>query len=98
MQFSWIYWANPMAYAFKAVFSNEMKGLVFPCTGNGAIPFGPTYNDTSVLEIRFIIVIFIYFVICRLKHARLLGTRLEHLWKCVVRTTCSPTTTTIPPK
>eukprot|EP00026_Physarum_polycephalum_P001183 Phypoly_transcript_01184.p1 GENE.Phypoly_transcript_01184~~Phypoly_transcript_01184.p1 ORF type:complete len:1199 (+),score=222.27 Phypoly_transcript_01184:155-3598(+) len=45
--FSWIYWANPMAYAFKAIFSNEMKGLVFPCKGNGAIPFGPTYNDTS---------------------------------------------------
>ena len=34
-----------MAYAFKAIFSNEMKGLVFPCKGSGAIPFGPTYTD-----------------------------------------------------
>jgi hypothetical protein len=39
-----------MAYAFKAIFSNEMKGLVFPCKGNGAIPFGPSYNDTSVCK------------------------------------------------
>eukprot|EP00026_Physarum_polycephalum_P000540 Phypoly_transcript_00541.p1 GENE.Phypoly_transcript_00541~~Phypoly_transcript_00541.p1 ORF type:complete len:1444 (+),score=259.70 Phypoly_transcript_00541:181-4512(+) len=45
--FSWIYWANPMAYAFKGIFSSEMKGLVFPCTGTGAVPFGPGYNDTS---------------------------------------------------
>jgi hypothetical protein len=37
-----------MAYAFKGIFSNEMKGLVFPCTGTGAVPFGPSYNDTSV--------------------------------------------------
>lgn len=36
-----------MAYAFKAIFSNEMKGLVFPCEGTGAVPFGPSYtNDT----------------------------------------------------
>ncbi len=36
-----------MAYAFKAIFTNEMSGLEFPCTGVGAVPFGPGYtNDT----------------------------------------------------
>eukprot|EP00026_Physarum_polycephalum_P000517 Phypoly_transcript_00518.p1 GENE.Phypoly_transcript_00518~~Phypoly_transcript_00518.p1 ORF type:complete len:1364 (+),score=213.76 Phypoly_transcript_00518:489-4580(+) len=45
--FAWIYWANPLAYAFKALFSNEMKGLVFPCTGVQAVPFGPTYTNST---------------------------------------------------
>ncbi len=36
-----------MAYAFKALLSSEMKGLVFPCEGPGAVPFGNSYtNDT----------------------------------------------------
>jgi hypothetical protein len=53
-----------MAYAFKAIFSNEMRGLVFPCTGNGAIPFGPTYNDTSVRLFSYLfITIIINFII-----------------------------------
>jgi ABC-type multidrug transport system ATPase subunit/ABC-type multidrug transport system permease subunit len=45
--FSWIYWANPMAYAFKGIFSSEMKGLIFPCKGDGAVPFGPGYTDDT---------------------------------------------------
>lgn len=36
-----------MAYAFKGIFSNEMKGLVFPCKGSGAIPFGQTYTNLT---------------------------------------------------
>jgi len=40
---SWVYWINPLAYAFKALFTNEMRGLVFDCR-NSAIPFGPSYG------------------------------------------------------
>lgn len=36
-----------MAYAFKAIFSNEMKGLVFPCEGTGAVPYGANYTDDT---------------------------------------------------
>ncbi|KAF9099132.1 hypothetical protein BGX23_003725 [Mortierella sp. AD031] len=43
--FIWIFWINPLAYAFKALISNEMKGLKFDCAGPGMIPYGPTYND-----------------------------------------------------
>ncbi|KAF9907297.1 hypothetical protein EC991_011119 [Linnemannia zychae] len=43
--FIWIFWINPLAYAFKALISNELKGLQFDCSGSGMIPFGPTYTD-----------------------------------------------------
>ena len=43
--FIWFFWINPLAYAFKALISNEMKGLKFDCTGSTMIPYGPTYTS-----------------------------------------------------
>ncbi|KAK3823213.1 MAG: ABC-2 type transporter-domain-containing protein [Benniella sp.] len=45
--FIWIFWINPLAYAFKALISNEMRGLQFHCAGPAMIPFGPTYTDVQ---------------------------------------------------
>lgn len=44
----WIYWIDPYAYAFKALFTNEMRGLTFPCEGQaGLVPYGPSYTDPT---------------------------------------------------
>eukprot|EP01113_Clastostelium_recurvatum_P049931 TRINITY_DN9334_c0_g1_i3.p1 TRINITY_DN9334_c0_g1~~TRINITY_DN9334_c0_g1_i3.p1 ORF type:complete len:1492 (-),score=487.16 TRINITY_DN9334_c0_g1_i3:90-4565(-) len=43
----WIYYVNPFAYAFKALFANEMRGLVFDCSVDGHIPAGPSYTDPA---------------------------------------------------
>ncbi|KAK3837776.1 MAG: ABC-2 type transporter-domain-containing protein [Linnemannia elongata] len=45
--FIWIFWINPLAYAFKALMSNEMSGLRFSCDGPYLIPNGPEYTDLS---------------------------------------------------
>ncbi|KAF9341801.1 hypothetical protein BGZ91_002056 [Linnemannia elongata] len=45
--FIWIFWINPLAYAFKALISNEMRGLSFDCSGFGMIPHGPTYTQVQ---------------------------------------------------
>ncbi|KAJ3284582.1 hypothetical protein HK104_009867 [Borealophlyctis nickersoniae] len=45
---SWVYWINPMAYSYKALYSNEMRGLQFPCTGlGGVVPAGPGYTNPA---------------------------------------------------
>ncbi|PRP72820.1 ABC transporter G family protein, partial [Planoprotostelium fungivorum] len=44
---SWFYWINPFAYAFKGLFSNEMRNLRFDCSGTGSIPAGPGYDDPA---------------------------------------------------
>ncbi|KAK9760734.1 hypothetical protein K7432_014928 [Basidiobolus ranarum] len=44
----WIYWIDPYAYAFKALFTNEMRGLKFPCVPPlGLAPSGPGYDDAA---------------------------------------------------
>ncbi|KNC96342.1 uncharacterized protein SPPG_08243 [Spizellomyces punctatus DAOM BR117] len=43
--FIWLYYINPLGYGFKALLLNEMKGLIFPCTGTEAVPFGPSYTN-----------------------------------------------------
>eukprot|EP01117_Protostelium_nocturnum_P003933 TRINITY_DN151_c0_g1_i2.p1 TRINITY_DN151_c0_g1~~TRINITY_DN151_c0_g1_i2.p1 ORF type:complete len:1405 (-),score=390.15 TRINITY_DN151_c0_g1_i2:123-4337(-) len=46
--FGWVFWINPIAYGFKAIFSNEMRSFNFQCSGpEGVIPFGPTYTDPA---------------------------------------------------
>ncbi|KAI1314533.1 hypothetical protein EDD11_002008 [Mortierella claussenii] len=45
--FIWIFWINPLAYAFKALISNEMRGLEFNCAGPTMIPHGPSYTDVQ---------------------------------------------------
>ncbi|KAI8140373.1 ABC-2 type transporter-domain-containing protein [Fennellomyces sp. T-0311] len=42
----WVYWINPLAYGYKTLLINEMKGQVYSCEGMGnAVPFGPGYDD-----------------------------------------------------
>lgn len=45
--FVWIYWINPLAYAFDALLSNEFHGKIIDCTGNNLIPGGPGYFDSA---------------------------------------------------
>ncbi|KAF9416671.1 hypothetical protein BGZ94_010157 [Podila epigama] len=42
-----LYTGNPLAYAFKALISNEMEGLRFECEPPHLIPFGPGYGDLA---------------------------------------------------
>ncbi|KAK4198661.1 putative ABC transporter [Triangularia verruculosa] len=46
--FGWIFWLNPLAYAFDALLSNEFKGRVIPCVGPNLVPTGPGYMDVEV--------------------------------------------------
>jgi ABC-type multidrug transport system ATPase subunit/ABC-type multidrug transport system permease subunit len=41
---SWIFWINPMAYAFDALTSNEFHNSEMPCAGPNLIPNGPGYG------------------------------------------------------
>ncbi|EXM18559.1 hypothetical protein V3481_018957 [Fusarium oxysporum f. sp. vasinfectum] len=41
--FVWIYWIDPVAYAFDALLSNEMHGKHVPCAGPHLVPNGPGY-------------------------------------------------------
>jgi ATP-binding cassette subfamily G (WHITE) protein 2 (SNQ2) len=45
--FVWIYWINPLAYAFQSLMDNEFHGQVIPCVNNNLIPNGPTYTNTA---------------------------------------------------
>jgi ABC-type multidrug transport system permease subunit/ABC-type multidrug transport system ATPase subunit len=45
--FVWLYWINPLAYAFDALLSNEFHGKVIDCVGNNLIPSGPGYSDSD---------------------------------------------------
>lgn len=44
--FIWIFWINPLAYAFEALMGNEFAGDVLPCVANNLVPSGPEYSDT----------------------------------------------------
>lgn len=41
--FGWIYWINPLAYAFDALLSNEFHQKIIPCVGPNLVPSGPGY-------------------------------------------------------
>ncbi|PNY27563.1 Brefeldin A resistance protein [Tolypocladium capitatum] len=43
----WLFWINPMAYAFDALLSNEFHDKIIPCVGNNLIPNGPGFTDTD---------------------------------------------------
>lgn len=43
--FVWIYWIDPLSYAFESLLSNEFKGQTIPCVNNNLIPnFLPQYT------------------------------------------------------
>ncbi|CEP07548.1 hypothetical protein [Parasitella parasitica] len=42
---SWIYWISPIAYGYKTLLINEMKGQQYSCEGPGnSVPYGPGYD------------------------------------------------------
>ncbi|KAF2149753.1 hypothetical protein K461DRAFT_323290 [Myriangium duriaei CBS 260.36] len=44
--FVWIYWIDPMAYAFDSLLSNEFKDQIIPCANTNLIPnFLPQYQN-----------------------------------------------------
>jgi len=43
--FKWISWINPVAYAFEALFVNELHGQEFMCSQ--LVPSGGSYNPTG---------------------------------------------------
>ncbi|KAG9198614.1 hypothetical protein G6514_009790 [Epicoccum nigrum] len=43
--FVWIFWINPMSYAYEAVLGNELEGGIFPCVGPNLVPSGPGYEQ-----------------------------------------------------
>jgi ABC-type multidrug transport system permease subunit/ABC-type multidrug transport system ATPase subunit len=45
--FVWLYWINPVAYAFNALLSNEYHGKTIDCVGNSLVPNGPGYDDPA---------------------------------------------------
>ena len=45
--FVWLYWINPLAYAFDALLSNEFHGKIIECAGNNLIPGGSGYFDPA---------------------------------------------------
>ncbi|KAG8625582.1 hypothetical protein KVT40_005983 [Elsinoe batatas] len=45
--FVWIYWINPLAYAFESLMGNEYKNAIIPCAANNIIPLGPSYQDRN---------------------------------------------------
>ncbi|KFZ25439.1 hypothetical protein V502_00089 [Pseudogymnoascus sp. VKM F-4520 (FW-2644)] len=45
--FVWIYWIDPLAYAFSALLSNEFHGKTIPCIGSNLVPNGATYTDSA---------------------------------------------------
>jgi ATP-binding cassette subfamily G (WHITE) protein 2 (SNQ2) len=45
--FGWIYYINPISYAFEAVLTNEFSDRTMACSPTGAVPYGPEYTDPS---------------------------------------------------
>ncbi|KAL3424907.1 ABC-2 type transporter [Phlyctema vagabunda] len=45
--FVWIYWIDPLAYAYNALLSNEFHNKNIPCAGPNLIPNGPEYTSAS---------------------------------------------------
>ncbi|KAJ9144065.1 ABC-2 type transporter [Pleurostoma richardsiae] len=45
--FVWLFWIDPLAYAFDALLSNEFHGKTIPCVGTNLIPTGPGYDESA---------------------------------------------------
>lgn len=45
--FSWIYWIDPLSYAFDALLSNEFHGKHIECVGTNLVPLGQSYTDPA---------------------------------------------------
>ncbi|KPM39862.1 Protein SNQ2 [Neonectria ditissima] len=45
--FVWIYWINPMSYAFNALLSNEFHDKIIPCVGANLVPNGASFTNAA---------------------------------------------------
>ncbi|KHN93838.1 ABC transporter [Metarhizium album ARSEF 1941] len=45
--FIWLFWIDPLAYAFDALLSNEFHGKRINCVANNLIPSGPGFNSVK---------------------------------------------------
>ncbi|RMZ85443.1 hypothetical protein DV737_g853, partial [Chaetothyriales sp. CBS 132003] len=45
--FVWIFWINPLAYAFEAIMGNEFHGKDIQCVSFNLVPNGPAYANTD---------------------------------------------------
>lgn len=45
--FVWIYWIDPLAYAFEAIMGTEFHNTIIPCVGTNLVPSGPGYTDAQ---------------------------------------------------
>ncbi|KFZ23491.1 hypothetical protein V502_02029 [Pseudogymnoascus sp. VKM F-4520 (FW-2644)] len=45
--FVWIYWIDPLAYAFQSLLGNEFHNKTIPCVGPNLVPNGPGYTDSA---------------------------------------------------
>ncbi|USW53289.1 Putative AAA+ ATPase domain, CDR ABC transporter, ABC-2 type transporter [Septoria linicola] len=45
--FIWIYWIDPIAYAFNALLSNEFHDKIIDCVGPNLVPSGPGYDSIA---------------------------------------------------
>lgn len=45
--FVWIFWIDPLAYAFEALMGNEFHDMIIPCVNNNLVPNGPTYTNAA---------------------------------------------------
>lgn len=45
--FVWLFWIDPLAYAFDVLLSNEFHGKTIPCVGVNLIPSGPDYGASA---------------------------------------------------
>ncbi|KAI9798569.1 MAG: hypothetical protein M1833_004706 [Piccolia ochrophora] len=44
--FGWIYYINPLSYAFEAVMANEFSDRTLNCATSATVPQGPGFNDS----------------------------------------------------
>lgn len=44
--FGWIYYINPISYAFEAVLTNEFSDRTMACSYLQTVPHGPSYTDS----------------------------------------------------
>ncbi|KAL2836312.1 ABC-2 type transporter-domain-containing protein [Aspergillus pseudoustus] len=45
--FVWIFWIDPLAYAYDALVSNELHNTNIPCVGPNLVPNGPGYGSPA---------------------------------------------------
>nr|KAK5440522.1 hypothetical protein LTR18_007811 [Exophiala xenobiotica] len=45
--FVWLFWIDPLAYAFSGIMANELHDRQIPCVGTNLVPSGPGYTDAQ---------------------------------------------------